>query len=156
MTRKKIDIAAKKKHLNFVMLSEEEYSQLCAKLGPDGAADWIEELDLYLGSKGAKYESHYYTILTWARRKMKKDALKAGAAAPGSDAAADRLIEDLKRYRAMPSGFPADLADRFRRMCAKMKGGCMLPNPTRPALHGLLKSGAITNEQLKKEFLSVV
>lgn len=100
--RKKIEATDKKKHLNFVLLSEKEYSDLCARLGPDGAADWIEELDLYLGSKGDKYESHYFTILAWARRKMKRDA----ATLPGNAAALDRLIEDLKANPAMPDMKP--------------------------------------------------
>jgi len=109
MVRKKIDIAEKKKHLNFVMLSEKEYSDLCARLGPDGAADWIEELDLYLGSKGDPYESHYYTILTWARRKLKRDAVTS----PGNTAVLDRFIEDLKTSPTMPVMKPEAHAAAF-------------------------------------------
>mgnify|MGYP001582295377 CR=1 FL=1 len=120
MVRKKINIAEKKKHFNFVMLSEKEHSDLCERLGPDGAADWIEELDLYLGSKGDKYESHYYTILAWARRKAKKDAATRGRGDAGTTASADRLIEDLKANYTMPA-MPADARDKVFAVLIKLK-----------------------------------
>ena len=50
-----------------VLLTEEEHSKLIEK----GYAGLIEELSLYIASKGDKYKSHYATILGWARRREK-------------------------------------------------------------------------------------
>ena len=33
----------------------------------------IDELSLYIDSKGAKYKSHYSTILAWGRRREKEN-----------------------------------------------------------------------------------
>lgn len=51
---------------NNVLLTDEELSKLKTKF-----PDWenrIENLSLYIESKGAKYKSHYATILAWDRR----------------------------------------------------------------------------------------
>lgn len=49
-----------------VLLTDEELEKLKDKF-PDWQ-DRIERLSLYIESKGAKYKSHYATILSWARR----------------------------------------------------------------------------------------
>jgi hypothetical protein len=46
-------------------LSDTEYTDLVGKFGQAGADDRIEKLHLHMHSKGASYESHYYTILKW-------------------------------------------------------------------------------------------
>ena len=51
-----------------VRLSKEEYKKLCDKFGKSGADERIENLSLYIQSKGDKYRSHYATILNWDRR----------------------------------------------------------------------------------------
>ena len=59
---------AKEKHLNFVLLTKDEHQKLIKRFGEAGTKDRIENLDGYIGSKGAKYKSHYLTILNWERR----------------------------------------------------------------------------------------
>jgi len=52
-----------------VLLKAEEHQKLVEKLGERNTKVLIEELSTYLESKGAKYRSHYATLLNWARRK---------------------------------------------------------------------------------------
>ncbi len=52
----------------FVRLTTEEHAKLVERFGEKGAGERIEAIDHYIGSKGAKYRSHYHTILTWARK----------------------------------------------------------------------------------------
>lgn len=56
-----------------VRMSIEEYNKLCVKFGVDVANSRIEELDLYMQSKGKKYKSHYATILAWDKREEKEN-----------------------------------------------------------------------------------
>lgn len=54
-----------------VYLTDEEF----AKIKDDGLTGLIEELSLYIASKGDKYKSHYAVIKQWAnRRKKEQDA----------------------------------------------------------------------------------
>ena len=55
-----------------VRLTEEEHKKLIDK----GYAGLIEELSLYIASKGDKYKSHYATVLQWARKREKVPASK--------------------------------------------------------------------------------
>ena len=52
-----------------VKLKIEEYRKLVDLMGDHATNMLIFELDTYIGSKGARYKSHYATILNWARRK---------------------------------------------------------------------------------------
>ena len=54
-----------------VKITKEEYDTLLEKFGEKGTKDRIENLSLYMASKGDKYKSHYATILSWARRDEK-------------------------------------------------------------------------------------
>jgi len=58
----------KKLFLDFVRLSEAEYAKLVEQFSETGVKERIARLNDYIGSKGVKYKSHYYTILTWARK----------------------------------------------------------------------------------------
>ena len=58
----------KVKHLDFVLLSEAEYMRLVETLGEENVKTKIAALNEYIGSKGKKYASHYFTILSWARK----------------------------------------------------------------------------------------
>ena len=60
------------KYLDSVFLTEEEHQKLIEKLGEDKTEDMIERLDLYIGSKGTKYKSHYKTILNWIKMDKKQ------------------------------------------------------------------------------------
>ncbi len=51
-----------------VSLSEAEYSKLIDRFGEAKAKEYIERLSGYIASKGAKYKSHYATILNWAKK----------------------------------------------------------------------------------------
>ena len=65
--KKKVD---KNLYLEFVFLSTDEYEKLTEKLGEQKTKEMIGRLNGYLGqigSKGKKYESHYFTILNWVR-----------------------------------------------------------------------------------------
>lgn len=52
-----------------VKLTQEEYSKLVERFGEKNTQLLIFELDTYIASKGAKYQSHYATLLNWAKRK---------------------------------------------------------------------------------------
>lgn len=56
------------KFLDFVLLFEEEHKKLVSEFGESGCKQKIENLNLYIGSKGDKYKSHYHTILAWERK----------------------------------------------------------------------------------------
>ena len=58
----------KKRFFDFVLLTEEEYRKLVDKFGLKDTMDRIENLNNYLGSKGKRYKSHYYTILVWDKK----------------------------------------------------------------------------------------
>jgi hypothetical protein len=51
-----------------VLLTVSEQTKLIEKFGEQGAAHRIRDADLYIGSTGKKYESHYLTILNWERK----------------------------------------------------------------------------------------
>ena len=55
-----------------VFLTDEEYQ----KIIDEGLAGLIEELSLYIASKGDKYKSHYAVIKQWANRRKKEQAEK--------------------------------------------------------------------------------
>lgn len=67
----------KKLFLEFVYLTDDEHKKLLEKFGEEGIKDRIEKLNNYIGSKGAKYKSHYHTILNWANRDKEKPSVIA-------------------------------------------------------------------------------
>jgi hypothetical protein len=71
ISKENINKDNKTAYAEFVFLSEEEYQKLKDRLGEITTNDWIEELNLYKGSKGKKYASDYMTILSWQRRDPK-------------------------------------------------------------------------------------
>lgn len=56
------------KYMEYVYLTNEEYKKLIEKYGEVNVKEFIENLNDYIGSKGKKYKSHYYTILSWAKK----------------------------------------------------------------------------------------
>lgn len=54
-----------------VHLSEDEYNKLIERFGKENTEDKIENLSLYLKSKGKRYKCHYSTILAWDRKENK-------------------------------------------------------------------------------------
>lgn len=57
---------------NNVFLTDEEYS----KIENEGCTGLIDELSLYIASKGDKYKSHYAVIRQWAMRRKREQAEK--------------------------------------------------------------------------------
>lgn len=57
-----------KKYGDFVRLTGSEHAKLVARFGEEGTRERIDRLDNYIGSKGKRYKSHYYTILSWEAR----------------------------------------------------------------------------------------
>ena len=55
-------------YFEVVDLTKDEHDKLVEKYGQDGADERMENLSLYIQSKGDKYRSHYATILNWERR----------------------------------------------------------------------------------------
>ena len=68
-TTKKVSnpVSEKKKFLDFVYLSRDEYDTLAKDYGDKTIKSTILRLNDYIGSKWDKYRSHYYVILTWLR-----------------------------------------------------------------------------------------
>lgn len=58
----------KKKYLENVFLTDNEYEKLVEKYGKWTIERKIEDLNNYIGSKWKKYKSHYFTILEWLRK----------------------------------------------------------------------------------------
>ena len=51
-----------------VKLTKDEFSKLTESFGIEGTNQRIQNLNDYIMSKGAKYKSHYHTILNWERK----------------------------------------------------------------------------------------
>lgn len=58
--------------LQNVFLSDDEYRRLIRRCGKEQAKILINDLSFHIGSTGRKYKSHYYTLLSWYRKKVKK------------------------------------------------------------------------------------
>ncbi len=69
----------KKLFSEFVYLTDDEHKKLLEKFGGEETKNRIERLNNYIGSKGAKYKSHYHTILTWANRDKEKPLIVASS-----------------------------------------------------------------------------
>ncbi len=57
---------------DFIKITQEEFEKLNEYLGKHTSKELIEDLNLYIGSKGKKYKDHYLTILSWWRKNGKK------------------------------------------------------------------------------------
>ena len=65
---KKEIIKEKKRYMEFVLLTDDEYWKLLCEFGALKTKQMIEKLNNYLWSTWKKYKSHYYTILTRNRK----------------------------------------------------------------------------------------
>jgi len=59
---------SKDKYKDHVFLLKDEFDKLIKEFGKDKTNQYIENLNNYIGSKGKKYKSHYFTILNWSRK----------------------------------------------------------------------------------------
>ncbi len=62
--------------LENVLLLKTERDNLTEKFGEKRSKEKIDDLSLYIGSKGDKYKSHYMTILNWDRKDTKETPRK--------------------------------------------------------------------------------
>lgn len=86
------------KYLDFVHLSPQEYSNLLNDYGKTQTTDLITRLNDYIGSKGDKYKSHYFTLLNFARRDNIKKITPAAKFTPSTPPPAKPLTaEELKQ-----------------------------------------------------------
>ncbi len=65
------EINTKDLFLDFVLLTPDEYQKLVVEFGTEDTKNKIANLNAYIGSKGIKYKSHYFTILNWSRKELK-------------------------------------------------------------------------------------
>lgn len=79
--------------LNNVLLSDEEYN----KIVDAGLSGLIDELSTYIDSKGAKYKSHYATILSWGRRREKEKPRGESKAFKGDMSTRDYNFDELEK-----------------------------------------------------------
>ncbi len=89
----------KKLYLEFVQLTDDEHAKLLELLGAEALAFWLEELNDYLGQSEKnrrKYDSHYHTIRSWARRKGFNRSNSSNRSNDEAQRAADRVIEALR------------------------------------------------------------
>ncbi len=61
-------------YLQFVQLSDKDHKKLLDRFGQEKTNEWITELNDAIGSKGYKYNSHYFTILAWDRKARREDS----------------------------------------------------------------------------------
>jgi hypothetical protein len=112
MTNKK----DKKRFLDFVFLTDEEYQKLIDKLGKKMTDDYIERLNNYIGSVGRRYKSHYYTILVWTRKELDNRKIKREVEKPNYYYAPE---EEEEEYTEMPKDFISKLEKKLNRKILK-------------------------------------
>jgi len=86
-SRKSLAVTPKKAFGEFqnVKLTEDEHQKLVARLGTVETESLINRMDLYIGSVGKKYRSHYMAILNWASKEpQKKTQIQSRQNRPGS------------------------------------------------------------------------
>ena len=67
--KKEINIKEEKtKYKDFVSLTQIEFEKLVEQYDKVIIDTYIDKLNNYIGSKGTKYKSHYFTLLNWLKR----------------------------------------------------------------------------------------
>ena len=57
---------------NVNKMTEEQHHKLIERFGEERTKDMVENLSLYIASKGDKYKDHYATILSWEKKDRKE------------------------------------------------------------------------------------
>ena len=83
----------KKKYLDFVYLTDEEYAKLVAIFWEEKAKEEIAKLNNYIGSSWRKYQSHYYTIRSWNPWVKEKEVVIEQPLIPKTEAKIKTKIE---------------------------------------------------------------
>lgn len=76
--KQQIENKRKYHYAEYVTLTNDEYTKLCAEHTEVGAKRMIEILDNYKGSTGKRYKSDYRTILSWVVDKYNKEITENG------------------------------------------------------------------------------
>jgi predicted phage replisome organizer len=97
---KEIELEAKNKYGEYVLLSKSEYATLVDKHGEKQTIEMIEILDNYKGSSGKKYKSDYRAILSWVIDRWNKDKGKKHNTIPQHNNfdQRDNSTEDYSKY----------------------------------------------------------
>ena len=125
--KRQIEDKRKYRYAEYVTLTRDEYTKLCAEHTEDGAKRMIEMLDNYKGSSGKRYKSDYRTILNWVVDKYNKEITENGNQRQTSPTSPNtgRGVENHKGYAsgALPldktevgrsdSPTPEDYSERF-------------------------------------------
>ncbi|GAJ18569.1 unnamed protein product, partial [marine sediment metagenome] len=81
---------------NVNKITKEEHQKLIEKFGEAGAKDRVENLSLYIASKGDKYKNHYATILAWEKQdKKEKGGPHADRREPGDEGGPEAPQRDI-------------------------------------------------------------
>lgn len=109
----------KHKHLDFVLLGEEEYQDLIKRFGQEGTDQRIKKLNNYVGSKGKKYESHYFTILSWEDNDDHRKQESTTEAAKSSDEARAQARREKRKAQGLSAchGSPIEPDDDGLKRC---------------------------------------
>ncbi len=62
-----------KEYGTHIRMTETEYGKLLDRFGQVLTDKYVEKVDLYMGSTGKKYKSHYMTVISWLNRDLEKD-----------------------------------------------------------------------------------
>lgn len=103
----------KKKILDFIFLTDKEHKKLLDKLGKNKTEDMIERLNNYIGSKGKKYKSHYFTILTWDRNDPDKKPIRKTKFFKAEN--------DKSKFTPIPKGFVKGIKEDIKKIEDKGK-----------------------------------
>ncbi len=79
-----------------IKISKEEHEKLIGLFSEAGTKDRVENLSLYIASRGDKYKSHYATILSWDKRDKKEAGIGAHRGHPETPGT-DRLKDSIGR-----------------------------------------------------------
>ena len=87
-----------KEYGTHIRMTETEYEKLLERFGQVLTDKYVEKVDLYMGSTGKKYKSHYMTVISWLNRDLEKDPKIKYAWQ--EELKAEQEVADAKMYEA--------------------------------------------------------
>ena len=96
-TKKKNSSLSNMGEFQNVSLSEEELEKLKERF-PYDWQERIENLSVYMKSKGRRYKSHYATILNWARKEGNHESKQADSKAEGRAGSAAGTGDEYEKF----------------------------------------------------------
>lgn len=161
-SKEKENPGTKKKFLDFVYLSDIEYKKLTDKFGKEKTETMIDNLNNYLGSKGKRYKSHYFTLLNWERMEKARQGVNNIGNSTGKDGHHDpNLIKDVIKEQL--DYLEAEIQNRkkqYRIWFEKKYGEIILPVSANIAKGTSEKEGnkayyLFNSDNTKKEFREI-